>query len=84
MMLAGGPNGNHGQRPRLRQGARRNLDAIDSHLGRWLQDARHYEPPGLELFDASSACRGWCLLFGLLLASCRCHGPVKRLRHIAH
>lgn len=49
--------------------ARRNLDAIDSHLGRWLQDARHYEPPVLDLFDAPSC--GWCLLVGLLLASRR-------------
>lgn len=66
--------------------ARRNLDAIDSHLGRWLQDARHYEPPVLDLFDAPSC--GWCLLVELLLASCRCHRPVdanrQRLGHIPY
>jgi hypothetical protein len=51
-------------------GALRNLDSIDSHLGRLLQDAWHYEPPGsigLDLFDASSACRGWCLFPGVAL-----------------
>lgn len=51
-------------------GARRNLDAIDSHLGRLLQGARHHEPPvliGFDLLDVSSACRGWQLLPGVAL-----------------